>query len=101
MDTKKLFGVVIVVFLGFWMFTDPNGLATTAKDAGSHGWHLATEAFTGVPGRSVPLAETIKGCQAILRGDCDQWAESSFYMIGTIDEAAIKEPQTTPSGKAP
>ncbi|GAB3862231.1 hypothetical protein GCM10028801_27420 [Nocardioides maradonensis] len=48
MDAKKLIGVVIVVFLGFWMFTDPNGLAVTAKEAGSHGWHLATQAFTGI-----------------------------------------------------
>jgi len=50
-----------------------------------------TEAFTGKPGRSVPLAETLKGCQAILDGACDTWAESSFYMIGTIDEARDKE----------
>jgi F-type H+-transporting ATPase subunit beta len=50
-----------------------------------------TEAFTGKAGRSVPLAETLKGCQAILDGACDTWAESSFYMIGTIDEARDKE----------
>jgi len=48
MDAKKLLGVAIVVFLGFWMFTDPHGLAVTAKDAGSGGWHLATEAFSGI-----------------------------------------------------
>ncbi|GAB2984434.1 hypothetical protein [Nocardioides montaniterrae] len=48
MDAKKLIGVVIVVFLGFWMFTDPNGLAVTAKDAGTKGWDLATQLFTGV-----------------------------------------------------
>ncbi|GAA3805905.1 hypothetical protein [Nocardioides panacisoli] len=48
MDTKKLFGLVVVVFLGFWMFTDPNGLAATAKTAGGNGWDLATQAFTGL-----------------------------------------------------
>ncbi|GAB4005873.1 hypothetical protein [Nocardioides ultimimeridianus] len=48
MDAKKLIGVVVVVFLGFWMFTDPSGLAVTAKEAGSNGWHLATQGFTGV-----------------------------------------------------
>lgn len=48
MNAKKLFAVVIVVFLGFWMFTDPNGLAATAKSVGSGGWDLATQAFTGV-----------------------------------------------------
>ncbi len=50
-----------------------------------------TESFTGKPGRSVPLAETLKGCRAILDGDCDRWAESSFYMVGTIEEARLKE----------
>ncbi|MGE0286831.1 MAG: F0F1 ATP synthase subunit beta [Bradyrhizobium sp.] len=59
-----------------------------------------TEAFTGVPGRSVPLSETLKGCQAILRGECDQWAESSLYMIGTIDEAKAKEPRAKPAEAA-
>lgn len=52
-----------------------------------------TEAFTGVPGRSVPLAETLKGCQAILGGECDHWTESSFYMIGGIDDARAGQPQ--------
>jgi F-type H+-transporting ATPase subunit beta len=50
-----------------------------------------TEAFTGKPGRSVKLTETLKGCRAILDGACDQWAESSLYMVGTIDEARDKE----------
>jgi F-type H+-transporting ATPase subunit beta len=50
-----------------------------------------TQAFTGARGRSVPLFEALKGCRAILDGTCDQWAESSFYMVGTIDEAREKE----------
>ena len=54
-----------------------------------------TEAFTGTPGKSVPLAETLRGCQAILDGDGDAWAESSFYMTGTIDEAGAKETAST------
>jgi F-type H+-transporting ATPase subunit beta len=50
-----------------------------------------TEGFTGVPGRAVPLAETIAGCRAILDGECDDWAESSLYMVGTLAEAREKE----------
>ena len=50
-----------------------------------------TEDFTGKHGRSVRLAETLKGCRAILDGSCDGWAESSFYMVGTLDEAREKE----------
>jgi F-type H+-transporting ATPase subunit beta len=50
-----------------------------------------TEAFTGTPGRSVPRADTLAGCRAILDGETDDWAESSLYMIGTLDEARQKE----------
>ncbi|MGX5666543.1 F0F1 ATP synthase subunit beta [Rhizobium daejeonense] len=50
-----------------------------------------TEAFTGVPGRSVKIADTIAGCKAILSGACDSWQESSLYMVGTLDEAREKE----------
>ncbi len=50
-----------------------------------------TEAFTGTPGRSVPRAETIAGCRAILDGETDEWAESSLYMVGNLDEARRKE----------
>ena len=49
-----------------------------------------TEAFTGIPGRSVPLAETLKGCRAILDGKYDDLAESDFYMVGTVEEARKK-----------
>src|SRR5271157_4067885 len=50
-----------------------------------------TEAFTGVPGRSVKVADTIRGCKAILEGACDDWRESSLYMVGDLDEAREKE----------
>jgi F-type H+-transporting ATPase subunit beta len=56
---------------------------------------VVTEAFTGAPGRSVPLAETLHGCRAILSGACDDWRESSFYMVGTIGDAEEKEKAAT------
>jgi len=52
---------------------------------------MVTEAFTGTAGASVPLAETLAGCRAILDGECDDWAESVLYMIGTLDDARKKE----------
>jgi len=52
---------------------------------------LVTEQFTGIAGRSVPIEETIKGCRAIVAGEGDGWGESSFYMVGTFDEARDKE----------
>ena len=60
-----------------------------------------TEAFTGKAGRSVPLMETLKGCRTILDGTCDQWAESSLYMVGTIDEAREKEVSSKREAKSP
>ncbi len=52
---------------------------------------VVTEAFTGTPGRSVARADTLAGCKAILDGEADAWAESSLYMVGTLDEARQKE----------
>jgi F-type H+-transporting ATPase subunit beta len=50
-----------------------------------------TEAFTGTPGASVKLADTLAGCRAILDGECDNWREDSLFMVGTLDEARAKE----------
>ena len=50
-----------------------------------------TEDFTGKPGRTVPLADTLGGCRAILDGECDGWAEGSLYMVGGLAEAREKE----------
>jgi F-type H+-transporting ATPase subunit beta len=50
-----------------------------------------TEAFTGSAGASVARADTIAGCRAILDGACDEWAESSLYMVGTLEDARKKE----------
>ncbi len=49
-----------------------------------------TEAFTGHEGRTVPLAETLAGCRAILDGAGDAMPESAFYMIGAFAEAKSK-----------
>jgi F-type H+/Na+-transporting ATPase subunit beta len=52
---------------------------------------MVTEQFTGIAGKSVAIEDTVKGCRAILAGEGDQWAESSFYMVGTFDDARAKE----------
>ncbi len=52
---------------------------------------MVTTAFTGKPGRSVELDATLSGCRAILEGEADDWAESSLYMIGDIEEARLRE----------
>ncbi|MGO9544622.1 MAG: F0F1 ATP synthase subunit beta [Rhodomicrobium sp.] len=52
---------------------------------------MVTTAFTGKQGRSVELQETLAGCRAILEGEADDWAESSLYMVGDLDEARKRE----------
>ncbi|HUA36051.1 MAG TPA: F0F1 ATP synthase subunit beta [Candidatus Binataceae bacterium] len=52
---------------------------------------LVTEQFTGIPGKTVAIEDTLKGCTAILSGEGDDWAEASFYMIGTFEDARQKE----------
>jgi F-type H+/Na+-transporting ATPase subunit beta len=52
---------------------------------------MVTEQFTGIAGKSVAVEDTIKGCSAILSGEGDEWAEGSFYMVGTFEDARQKE----------
>lgn len=55
----------------------------------SQPFHVA-EVFTGVPGKLVPLEETIKGFKGIVDGLYDELPEMAFYMVGNIDEALDK-----------
>ena len=48
------------------------------------------EQFTGIPGKYVPLKETLRGFKMILDGECDQIPESCFLMAGTIDDVFEK-----------
>jgi F-type H+-transporting ATPase subunit beta len=47
---------------------------------------FSSEPFTGMPGRHVPLTETLRGFGEILEGRHDDLPEQAFYMVGTIDE---------------
>ncbi len=51
----------------------------------SQPFHVA-EQFTGLKGRYVPIAETIRGFNMITSGELDHIPEQAFYMKGTIDE---------------
>ena len=48
------------------------------------------EQFTGMPGKYVPLKETLRGFKMILNGECDDIPESCFLFVGTIDEVFEK-----------
>ncbi|MCH7522022.1 MAG: F0F1 ATP synthase subunit beta [Candidatus Marinimicrobia bacterium] len=51
---------------------------------------FVAEAFTNTPGRYVKLEDTIAGFEAILGGDMDEYPESAFLYVGTIDEVVEK-----------
>jgi F-type H+-transporting ATPase subunit beta len=51
---------------------------------------MVTEAFTGHPGRTVDIQDTLAGCRAILRGEGDDLPEAAFYMVGTLADAQVK-----------
>ena len=51
---------------------------------------FVAEAFTGMPGKYVPVKETVRGCKGIIDGTYDGLPEDAFHMVGTIDEAEEK-----------
>ncbi|MNJ22652.1 ATP synthase subunit beta [compost metagenome] len=51
---------------------------------------FVAEVFTGSSGKYVPLKETIRGFQGILKGEYDDLPEQAFYMVGSIDEVVEK-----------
>ena len=48
------------------------------------------EQFTGMPGKYVPIKETIRGFKEILEGKYDDLPESAFLFAGTIDDVIEK-----------
>lgn len=55
----------------------------------SQPFHVA-EAFTGIPGVYVPVAESVRGFKAIVDGEVDDVPESAFFNAGTIDDVLAK-----------
>ena len=48
------------------------------------------EKFTGLKGVYVPLKDTIEGFRAIVDGEMDEYPESAFYNVGTIEDVKNK-----------
>ena len=55
----------------------------------SQPFHVAQN-FTGVPGKYVPLHETIRGFKAIIEGEMDEYPEAAFFNVGGLDEVIEK-----------
>jgi F-type H+-transporting ATPase subunit beta len=83
----------IIAILGMEELSDEDKLtvnrARRIQRFCSQPFHVA-EQFTGVPGKYVPVKETVRGFKEILEGKHDELPEAAFYMVGTIDEAVQK-----------
>ena len=60
---------------------------------------FVAEVFTGSPGKLVSLDSTIKGFDAICKGEYDNLPESAFYMVGGIEEAIEKAEKMSKDNK--
>ena len=60
---------------------------------------FATEQFTGIKGKLVPLKDALDGCERILGDEFKDVPESALYMIGSIDEAKTDGPADIPQGE--
>jgi F-type H+/Na+-transporting ATPase subunit beta len=83
----------IIAILGVDELTDEQKLAVSRarriERFLSQPFHVA-EAFTGRPGKYVPLGETIRGFKEIVEGKHDDLPEEAFFLVGGIDEAVEK-----------
>jgi len=64
----------------------------------SQPFHVA-EQFTGIPGVFVSIEDTIKGFNMIIDGEVDEYPESAFNLVGTIEEAIEKGKKMLASAK--
>jgi len=55
----------------------------------SQPFHVA-EQFTGLPGKYVKLADTIRGFKEVVDGKHDSIPEQAFYLQGTIEDVIEK-----------
>lgn len=83
----------IIAILGMDELSDEDKLtvarARKIQNFLSQPFHVA-EQFTGMPGKYVPVKETVRGFKEILEGKHDDLPESAFLFVGTIDEAVEK-----------
>ena len=83
----------IIAILGMDELSDEDkltvGRARRIQRFLSQPFHVAEE-FTGLPGKYVKIADTVKGFKEICEGKHDELPEQAFYMVGPIEEAQAK-----------
>ena len=56
---------------------------------------FVAQQFTGIDGKYVPIAETIRGFKEIVEGKHDAISEQDFFLAGTIDDVVAKAQKRT------
>src|ERR1700759_2387196 len=88
---KELQGIIAI--LGLDELSDEDKLivsrARKVQRFLSQPFHVA-EAFTGLKGVLVPIEETIRGFNAIMDGEVDEYPEAAFNLVGTLEDAIEK-----------
>ena len=86
----------IIAILGMEELSDADKLvvhrARRVQRFLSQPFHVA-EQFTGLKGVLVPIEETIRGFNMIMDGECDQYPEAAFNLVGSIEDAIAKGEQ--------
>lgn len=65
----------------------------------SQPFHVA-EQFTGLKGVFVSIDDTIKGFNAIMDGEVDEYPEAAFNLVGTLEDAMEKGKKLLEAAKA-
>ena len=80
----------IIAILGIYELSEDDKVAVTRarklQRFLSQPFFVAAQ-FTGVEGRYVPIADTVRGFKEIVEGKHDDIPEQAFKMVGTIEEA--------------
>jgi F-type H+-transporting ATPase subunit beta len=60
---------------------------------------FVAQQFTGLEGKYVPIADTVRSFREIVDGKHDEVPEQAFYLVGTIEEALEKAEQMKASSQ--
>jgi len=59
---------------------------------------FVAEQFTGIPGKYVPVEETIRSFKAVAEGEYDDLPEQAFFMMGSIEEVVEQADRMAKAG---
>jgi F-type H+-transporting ATPase subunit beta len=59
---------------------------------------FVAEQFTGIPGKYVPVAETIASFRGLAEGEYDHLPEQAFFLVGGIEEAVAQGEKLAKAG---